>query len=158
MLVTRGLYELLSSDEELAAVLGHEIIHCVARDHYRVIRKQQLATTGKDTVKRELAVGTGSPAEVFAATYAEQHGASIMLASLDREAEYLADQAAGVYVARSGMNPLALYSVLQKMAALGTRSAKLTQLYRTHPATDARLDRLDQLDQLDQQQGPAVVP
>ena len=152
VLITRGLYELLSSDEELAAVLGHEISHCVARDHYRVIRKQQLATAGKDTVKRELALSAGSPAEVFAANYAEQHGASIMLTSLDREAEYLADQAAGIYVARSGMNPLALYAVLQKMAALGTQSAKLTQLYRTHPPIDARLDRLDQ------QEGAAAAP
>ncbi len=48
ILVTRGLYELLSSDSELAAVLGHEISHCVQRDHYNVIRKQEMATVGKD--------------------------------------------------------------------------------------------------------------
>src|SRR3546814_1683092 len=35
VLVTRGLYELLADDAEVAAVLGHEIGHVVQRDHYR---------------------------------------------------------------------------------------------------------------------------
>jgi beta-barrel assembly-enhancing protease len=42
------------------------------------------------------------------------------------------------------MNPLALYAVLQKLAALGSESARLAQLYKTHPPLDARLDRIDQ--------------
>ena len=46
----------------------------------------------------------------------------IMLTSLDRDAEFRADEAAQMYVARAGMNPLALYSVFQKMAALGSGS------------------------------------
>ena len=41
------------------------------------------------------------------------------------------------------MSPLALYAVLQKMAALGVKSAGLVQLAKTHPAFDARLDRID---------------
>ena len=52
ILVTRGLYELLASDSEVAAVLGHEISHCVQRDHYNVIHKQELATVGKDEAMR----------------------------------------------------------------------------------------------------------
>ena len=56
-----------------------------------------------------------------------------MMTSLDREAEYRADQGAEVYLARAGMNPLALYSLLQKLTALGSESASLAQLYKTHP-------------------------
>jgi Zn-dependent protease with chaperone function len=41
------------------------------------------------------------------------------------------------------MNPIALYAVLQKMAALGSESAALAQLYKTHPPLDARMDRID---------------
>jgi predicted Zn-dependent protease len=66
-----------------------------------------------------------------------------MLASLDRDAEYRSDKAAEIYLARSGMNPLALYAVLQKMAALGSKSASLAALYKTHPPLDARMDRID---------------
>ena len=144
ILVTRGLYELLSSDSELAAVLGHEISHCVQRDHYNVIRKQELATAGKDRALRGVDAGYDSVAGTYARRYVEEHGATIMLTSLDREAEYRADEGAQVYLARAGLNPLALYSVLQKFLALGRDSPSLAQLYKTHPPFDARIDRIDQ--------------
>lgn len=146
IMVTRGLYELLSSDSEVAAVLGHEISHCVQRDHYNVIRKQEVATMGKDEVLSNVNTPAENPAVAFASSYVEQHGATIMLTSLDREAEYRADKAAEIYLARAGMNPMTLYSVLQKMTALGSKSAALAQLYKTHPALDARMDRIDKRD------------
>jgi Zn-dependent protease with chaperone function len=144
ILVTRGIYELLASDAEVAAVLGHEISHCVQRDHYDVIRKQELTTVGKDIAMSEVTTGTDTVAGNYARQYAEKHGATIMLTSLDRGAEYRADEAAQVYLARAGMNPLALYSVLQKMAALGSDSPNLAQLYKTHPTLDDRMGRLDE--------------
>jgi len=144
VLITRGLYQLLSSDSELAAVLGHEISHCVQRDHYNVIHKQELATAGKDLALENVSAGTGSVAGSHARRYAEKNGAAIMLTSLDRDAEYRSDEAAEIYLARSGMNPLALYAVLQKMTALGNQSASLAQLYKSHPPLDDRLDRIDQ--------------
>ena len=67
-----------------------------------------------------------------------------MMTALDREAEYRADEGAEYYLARAGMNPLALYSLLQKLTALGSDSAMLAQLYKTHPPLDARIDRIDQ--------------
>ena len=73
-------------------------------------------------------------------------GHEVVLEKTDRralEAEFRSDKAAEIYLARSGMNPMALYSVLQKMTALGNQSAGLAQLYKTHPALDARLDRID---------------
>ena len=143
ILVTRGLYELLASDGEVAAVLGHEISHCVQRDHYNVIRKQEAATAGKDLALSKVEAGNDSVAGTYARQYAEKHGATIMLTSLDRGAEYRSDEAAEIYLARAGMNPLALYAVLQKMAALGIQSASLAQLYKTHPALDDRMDRID---------------
>jgi hypothetical protein len=143
VLVTRGMYELLASDAEVAAVLGHEISHCVERDHYNVIRKQELTTMGKDAAVGQVDVGPGV-AENYAKQYVEQHGATILLTSLDRQAEFRADKAAEIYLARSGMNPMALYSVLQKMAALGTQSAALASLYKTHPPLDARMDHIDE--------------
>jgi hypothetical protein len=143
ILVARGLYALLASDSELAAVLGHEISHCVQGDHYNVIRKQEMATYGKDLALKDVDAGNQSAAGAYARRYAEEHGATIMLTSLDREAEYHADEAAEIYLARAGMNPMALYAVLQKMTALGSESASLAQLYKTHPPLDARMDRID---------------
>ena len=142
VLVTRGLYELLADDAEVAAVLGHEIGHVVQRDHYNVIRKQAVTETGGNIVAGHVDVG-GSLAANMAKDYVRRHGATVMLTRLDREAEFRADEAAEIYLARAGGNPLALYAVLQKMAALGTQSASLAQLYKTHPGLDDRLDRCD---------------
>lgn len=140
VLLTRGLYGLLADDAELAAVLAHELAHVVQRDHFEVIRRQQVRAAGKDALMAEVATPA---AAAYAKDYVDRHGAAILLTSLDREAEYRADHAAGVYLERAGFDPLAFYSVLQKMAAFGQRPARLAQLYRTHPPLDERLDRLD---------------
>lgn len=140
VLLTRGLYELLADDAELAAVLAHELAHVVQRDHFEVIRRQQVRAAGKEALMAE--VSAPGPA-AWAKDYVDRHGAAILLTGLDREAEYRADHAAGVYLERAGFDPLAFYSVLQKMAAFGQRPARLAQLYRTHPPLDERLDRLD---------------
>jgi beta-barrel assembly-enhancing protease len=142
VLITRGLYQLLGDDAEVAAVIAHELGHVVQRDHYEVIRRQQVAETGKDIALAEVRTG-GNLAASYARDYVDRHGAMVMLGGLDREAEYRADASATVYLRRAGIDPLALYSVLQKMTVLGTRSARLAQLYRTHPPLDQRLERLD---------------
>lgn len=142
ILVTRGMYDLLDNDAELAAVIAHELGHVVQRDHYEVIRKQEIAKVGKDVAMAQIRP-QGIAAD-FARDYVNTHGAAVMMSSLDRDAEYRADEAAGVYLARAGFDPLSFYAVLQKMAALGTRPARMSQLYRTHPPLQARMDRLDQ--------------
>lgn len=142
VLITRGLYQLLADDGEVAAVLGHEISHVVQRDHYNVIRKQQIAAAGENLVANQVNVG-GGLAGSLAKDYVRRHGAAVMLTHLDRDAEFRSDEAAEIYLARSGFNPLALYAVLQKMTALGTAPASLAQLYKTHPPLADRLDRID---------------
>jgi Zn-dependent protease with chaperone function len=142
ILVTRGLYQLLGDDAEVAAVLGHEISHVVQRDHYEVIHKQEMLGAGKDIAMSQVG-GGGSLAASMAKDYVAKHGAMVMMTGLDRSAEYRSDEASGIYLARAGFNPLALYAVLQKMTALGSQSSLLAQLFKTHPALDDRMDRID---------------
>ncbi len=142
ILITRGLYDLLASDAEVAAVLGHELSHVVQRDHYEVIRKQELTQAGTEIAMSRVNVG-GGVAGSMAKDFIARNGAAIMLTQLDRNAEYRADQAASIYLARGGFNPLELYAVLQKMASYGSSSASLANLYKTHPPLDKRLDALD---------------
>ena len=142
ILITRGMYELLGEDDEVAAVIGHELSHVVQRDHYNVIQKQEQQSAIQSAASSNVSVG-GGIAGSMAKAYVEEHGATIMLTSLDRSAEYRADQAAEVYLVRSGYDPLALYAVLQKMTALGSQSGNLAALYKTHPPLGDRLDHLD---------------
>ncbi len=142
ILITRGLYQLLASDAEVAAVLGHELSHVVQRDHYEVIRKQELQAAGREVVMNHVNTG-GGLAGSLARDFIERNGAAIMMTQLDRNAEYRADQASGIYLARAGFNPLELYAVLQKMASMGSSSPRMASLYKTHPPLDKRLDALD---------------
>ncbi|GAB3386383.1 M48 family metalloprotease [Lysobacter fragariae] len=142
ILMTRGLYELLGSDEEVAAVLSHEISHVVQRDHYNVIRKQEQQSALQNVAAGQVTVG-GGVAGSMAKDYVRRHGATVMLTSLDRDAEYRSDEAAEIYLARAGFNPMAFYAVLQKMAALGSSGGSLAQLYKTHPSLPDRMDRID---------------
>ena len=123
-------------------MLAHELSHVVQRDHYEVIRKQELESYGKDLAMGQVNVGGGELGSM-AKDYLAKNGAAVMLTQLDRDAEYRSDEAAQVYLARSGYDPLALYSVLQKMTVLGSRAPGMEQLYRTHPPLEQRLDRLD---------------
>lgn len=154
ILITRGLYQLLPSDEELAAVLAHEVAHVVQRDHYHVIQKQQLlAGVGKGVTQY---VHTSDEGAVKAARdFVEKNGGAIIMTSLDRGAEYRADRIGSVYLARAGIDPLMLYSVLQTMQLAGSQSNGLAQLYKTHPDMQKRMDKLDggELDKLYQMLG-----
>ncbi len=144
VLMTRGLYRRLDGDAELAAVLGHEISHVVQRDHYDVIHKQEMAQAGAKIAMRNVKTpADANPAAAYAREFVEKNGAAILMRGLDRSAEYRSDEAAQIYLARSGYNPLALYSVLQKMGSMGNKSGFLAQLYKTHPAMGKRLDQID---------------
>ena len=141
ILITEGLYRLLESDDEVAAVLGHEISHAVQRDHYNVIQKQQSRSELTGIAASNVTVG-GGVAGSMAKDYAAKFGASVMAQSLDQGAEYRSDEAAEIYLARAGYDPLALYMVLQKMAVRGTPSTR-AMLDHTHPSLANRMDRLD---------------
>jgi predicted Zn-dependent protease len=146
ILVTRGLYEVLQSDDELAAVLGHEISHVVARDQYNVIAKQAWASMGMNIVREQAVsrVGSGAakPLEQHLANYFLKEGAAIILTGFDKSVEYRADVASMIYTARAGYNPLAMYAVLQKLQATAIPGST-SNLFSTHPTPDKRLDNLD---------------
>ncbi len=141
IIVTRGLYEVLQSDDEVAAVLAHEISHVVARDHYYVIMKQAATAVVTDIAIDKATAHAGVGGQ-FANYFAKQ-GASIMLTGFDKEVEYRSDGASLIYTARAGYNPLAMYAVLQKLAA-ASDPGRTHNIYSTHPVPSARLDRLDQ--------------
>ncbi|QSX77230.1 M48 family metalloprotease [Agrilutibacter solisilvae] len=142
ILITQGLYELLDTDDEVAAVLGHEISHAVQRDHYNVIQKQHSTAELKDIAASNVTVG-GGVAGSMVKDYVARFGASVLMQRLDQDVEYRSDEAAEIYLARAGYDPLALYMVLQKMAARGSAKGNLEQLYKTHPSLEARMDSLD---------------
>lgn len=134
VMLTRGLYEILDSEAQLAGVLAHEIGHIVRRHHVTVMQKSAALSAGAQLAQRDNRsailnnmIGTG--AEVFAR-------------GLDKSAEYEADAIGVVLAARAGYNPFGLVDVLQKLAAMGTADGSLALLFKTHPLPGDRLTQL----------------
>lgn len=140
ILVTRGLYEILDTEAQLAGVLGHEIGHVVKRHHIAVMQK----TAGVS------AVAQGLQAAAQARGAARQDmlnrvigtGAEIFARGLDKDAEFEADQIGVVLAARAGYSPYGLVEVLHKLAARGTSDESLALLFETHPHPNERLKKI----------------
>ena len=134
VLITRGLYEILDSEAQLAGVLGHEIGHIVRRHHITVMQKSSLVSAGSQLAQ---ARDRGVLASNLIGT-----GAEVFARGLDKSAEFEADQIGIVLAARAGYNPYGLVDVLHKLAARGAEDASLSLLFKTHPHPNERLQQL----------------
>ncbi len=137
VLLTRGLYDILDTEAQLAGVLAHEIAHIVRRHHVTVLQKSAALSAGAQLAQRDNrtallnnVIGTG--AEVFAR-------------GLDKSAEHEADAVGVVLAARAGYNPYGLVDVLHKLAVRGSGDGAMALLFKTHPQPGERLTQLGEL-------------
>lgn len=132
MVVYSQLIEKLSlTDDELAAIMGHEIAHSL-REHTRERVSQQMASN--------LAIGVGAAVlglgEV-GQSLASAVGQVTFTLPHSREQETEADRLGVELAARAGYDPHAAVNVWQKMLQAGGSGGP--QLLSTHPAPQNRL-------------------
>lgn len=141
VLITRGLYEILENESQLAGVLGHEIGHIVKRHHIEVMQKQAGVSAAAGAGQELLAQRSRSAASPLINNLIGT-GAEIFARGLDKDAEYEADHIGVVLAARSGYSPYGLVEVLHKLQARGSSDASLALLFATHPLPGDRLGKL----------------
>ena len=107
VLITKGLYQKLTNEAQLAGVLGHEIAHVVKKHQLKVLQKQQLLNTGSSWLKEKFAKGNILAVKVIGS------GAEISARSLDKDAEFEADRMGMVLATRAGYDAYGLAEVLQ---------------------------------------------
>jgi predicted Zn-dependent protease len=136
VLLTQGLMDLLETEDELAAILAHEIAHVVREHHWAIIQKQQQAA--------ELIARMQGNMKSQNALFSEMNAlfSDMMTRGLDKEAEFEADRDAVIISANGGYDSSAMLSVLEKLDALKADSAETQLLFQTHPSPMQRLDRL----------------
>ena len=132
--VTRGILALMSSEAELAAVLGHEIGHVNARHSMSQMSKQQAAQIG-------LVVGSVASKEF--AKYAGLAGAGLQVLFLkySRDNENQSDALGVEYARAAGYDPADMavtFTALQKMGDLSGGNS-LPGFLSTHPLTPDRI-------------------
>jgi predicted Zn-dependent protease len=131
--VYSGLIEKLNAtDDELAAVMGHEISHAL-REHARErMGRQQATGIGVAVLEIFSGVSLGGLGQTFAE--------SMFVLPNSRENEQEADRIGVELAARAGYDPRAAVSLWQKMAKLG--GGQTPQWLSTHPSHETRIKDL----------------
>ncbi|MCU0652122.1 MAG: Maf and M48 domain-containing protein [Candidatus Omnitrophica bacterium] len=124
--IFKGLVDKVSSDDELAGVIGHEVAHIVARHS---IKKLQGALGY--SLLRVLIAQASSDARVGNA--ADLAFTDLMM-GYSREDELLADQLGARYEKLAGYDPKGMISFLEKLQAINRKKPQQPYSYfKTHP-------------------------
>lgn len=138
MAVYTGLIEQLNpTDDELAAVMGHEIAHAL-REHSREQISQQMGTQAAVGIAGAL-FGLGDAAQSLGNMVAD---VTLNLPK-SRTAETEADRIGVELAARAGYNPHAAVTLWEKMGKLAAASQP-PQFLSTHPSHESRIADLKQ--------------
>ncbi len=136
MVYTGLISKLNATDDELGAVIGHEIAHAL-REHGRERMSQAYVQQFGLQALASLVTGSAGGAAVQAAGM----GSQLFFALPNgRNQETEADKIGLELSARAGYNPDAAITLWEKMGKLG--GAKPPEFFSTHPANDTRIANL----------------
>ena len=135
--INRGLLTELGSEAELAAVLGHEVVHAAAKHSAQAIQRGTLLqaavlaagiATADSEYGRVAAMGANASAALFNAKYG-------------RDAERQSDIFGMNYMSRAGYDPQGAVDLQQTFVELkdGQKSDFLRGLFASHPPSQERL-------------------
>ncbi|GAB5560101.1 MAG: M48 family metallopeptidase [Synoicihabitans sp.] len=150
--VYTGLLDLAESDDELAAVMGHEIAHVTSRHSAERMSQQMVAGL------------TAAGAEVYMESQDVDHknraiaravlgvGTTVgVMLPFSRLHESEADAIGLKFAAGAGYDPRAAITFWQKMKAASEGEGRPPEFLSTHPSPDNRIERLKAL-------APEVMP
>jgi MAF protein len=130
--VNKGLIDVVGNDDQLAAVLAHEVAHVVARHSVKKLQALQ-----GYSLLRVLFAATPETQAVGAAS--DVAFGSILM-GYSREDELLADQLGARYLNLAGYNPRAMIDFLEKLERINKRKPLRPKSYfRTHPFVPDRI-------------------
>jgi predicted Zn-dependent protease len=138
--VYTGILELTTSNDELAAVMGHEIAHALLRHGGERVSMALMTQMGGQAAS--IALGsTVSPAasQVFNQVYGVGAQVGVMLPH-SRSQESEADEVGMILAAKSGYEPSGALSLWRKMDAYAkSKGQNVPGFLSTHPTTKDRM-------------------
>jgi len=136
--VNRGLLIALKSESELAAVLGHEIVHAAARHSAQQMSRGMIFQGGLLAAQ---VVGSDSD---YGGLYAAGAGLAAQLATqkYGRDAELEADHYGIDYMVRAGYNPQGAVTLQETFVRMSANkdSSWFQGIFASHPPSQERLD------------------
>jgi len=147
--ITRGLYDLLQTDGELAGILGHETGHVVARHSAEQIAKSQL-TQGITGAAVIAACDPNSPNGCIAATELAAVVGQLIDMKYSRADETEADWLGVCFMNDSGYDPQDMVKVMQIIESL-SQGQQTPEFLSSHPDPGNRILQIqDDIQNIDQ--------
>ena len=137
--VYTGLFKYAANDDELAAVMGHEIGHALARHGAERMSAGQLQQMGGQVLGAVMQ-GRGDPQNTAMVMQAFGIGSQLgIMLPHSRTQEYEADTIGLVLAAKSGYNPQSALTFWEKFAKSGKTAPEYLS---THPAPANRIAKI----------------
>jgi predicted Zn-dependent protease len=143
--VYTGILPVTRDEAGLAAVLGHEVAHAIAR-HGGERMSQQLAVQGVSLAAAETLLAGRDPQTVQLVATAFAAGATVgVLLPYSRAHESEADHLGLIYMAKAGYHPSAARDLWMRMSQLsrGAQAGTLARFLSTHPVPAERVAQIE---------------
>lgn len=139
--VSRGLAEKMTSEAQLAGVLGHEIGHVTARHVNDRIAQQQGFQIGGALLG--ILVGDSGGGQALSELYG--FGGQGFLLKFSRDQESESDALGMRYMAKAGYDPAGQRGVMEILQASMGGASGQGEFFATHPYPETRIKRITQL-------------
>lgn len=143
--INRGLLYELDSEAELAAVLGHEVVHAAARHGAQAVERNMLIQGA--LVATAVAATVSDNPYAGAIVGGAQVGAQLISQRYGRDAERESDLYGTRYMAQAGYDPQGAVELQEAFVRLseGRQSGWLEGLFTSHPPSQERVNNNRQL-------------
>jgi len=140
--VYTGMLPIARDDAGLAAVLGHEVAHAIAR-HGGERMSQQLAVQGATLAATQTLLAGRDPATVQLVSAALGAGATVgLLLPWGRAQESEADHLGLIYMAKAGYHPRAARDLWVRMGE-ASKGREQFEFLSTHPLPETRITQIE---------------
>ncbi|HHO42613.1 MAG TPA: M48 family peptidase [Epsilonproteobacteria bacterium] len=144
--VYTGILKYISSDDELAAVVAHEVGHALARHGAERMTKGQLVNMGGQILQVGLGARGVSAANTSAILQAFGMASQLgVILPYSRVQEYEADRIGLVLAAKAGYNPSAALTFWQKFIQADKSGQRQPEYFSTHPDPANRIAKIKEL-------------
>ena len=140
--VYTGLMDVMS-DDELFAVVGHELGHLINKDVRDAYRTAYLVVAARYGI-----AAVNTTAGALSTGFLGDIGQQLAQNAYSRKQEYEADEKAFQFCIQNGVDPFAMYKALNVLIGLngnsGTQST-VAQMFATHPDSGKRAARIKEM-------------
>ena len=137
IVVYEGLLPLVSSEDELAVVIGHEVAHAVAKHSNERMSQELISQYGASILNATLSTKSAAVQTIGGTVFGLGAQLGVML-PYSRQHEYEADYMGLVFMTMAGYNPNSAITFWQKMSA-ASGGGSSSDFMSTHPSDSKRI-------------------